>query len=450
MLAGVDGEQFLRVLASEIVTERDVRHWWSRFSSAFQALDLVGAVDLEVAIQIGREIRAALAAATGQEVRDFYLASARRGTKTPARFDRPDPGFDLAHFQSRGAWAPLPSAMGRGAIDFVSQTDDNCWLVSSGPGPAPWPRRESPSPSAAGNGGWHFAAPTATRPRSREEAMFSEVVDDRGQTYQLKMSSSGASSSGAKRERWDLRLYLTPTPKPDVQWLRFTTPHGTVTAALRAASVASVSSFSLPVDMSIAEFHLHRQLHQHVWLHLLDPDRPLARLAVIGDALRATAAVRPDHPLVDAVSSVDDAIAGRDAALPTVVASALRPANDRVPWVGSAALGVKVSHPNGGDLGLEALVGHADRLALHFVQPGWRRETAGASDLVATAIDDGGQGHISSVEPLASPGEGAFHFRPPLAADARWLDISLEGPTAVVIVHVELAGATSADGPPSH
>jgi hypothetical protein len=200
----------------------------------------------------------------------------------------------------------LPSAMGRGAINFVSQTDDNCWLVSSGPGPAPWPQGERLSLASAEPGGWLVSAPLATRPVSREEAMFSEVVDNRGQAYQLKMSSSGSSSSGAKRERWDLRLFVTPTPEPDVQWLRFTTPRGTVTAALQPACVTTVSSFLLPVEMTVAEFHLHRQLHQHVWLHLLDPDRPLARLAVIGDALRATAAVRFGHPLVGAVSSAPD------------------------------------------------------------------------------------------------------------------------------------------------
>jgi hypothetical protein len=194
--------------------------------------------------------------------------------------------------------------------------------------------------------------------------------------------------------------------------------------------------------MGPAEFYLHGQLHQHVWLHLLDPDRPLGRLAVIADALVATGFIRPDHPLVGAVRSVDDAIADhRTTALPAVVTSALRTRPDRQPCIGCTAVGVAVSHPDAGDLGLEALVGHPDRLALHFMQPGRQIDPTGVSDLVVTATDDQGRGHVSSVEHLFGPAERAFHFRPPLAADAQQLNISLQGPTAIAEISVNLTHA---------
>lgn len=49
-----------------------------------------------------------------------------------------------------------------------------------------------------------------------------------------------------------------------------------------AADTATASSIRHDT-MSSAEFYLHGRLHNHAWLHLLDPERPLARLAVTAD-----------------------------------------------------------------------------------------------------------------------------------------------------------------------
>jgi hypothetical protein len=289
-----------------------------------------------------------------------------------------------------------------------------------------------------------FARTVVERALSPDQAMFAGVVDDHGQRYRLKMNSSAASSSGAKRVRWDLRLDLSPAPGPAVKWLRFTTPHGQVTAHLRPPAETAVTTETDTLAMDTAEFYLHRQLHNHAWLHLLDPERPLARLSVIADALVAVGAVNSDHSLVTAVNSVDDAIAGQATiGLPEVVASALRPQADRQPWIGTTALAVAASHPDGGKLGLEALVGHPDRLALHFIQPGWQQGRSGAWNLVVSATDDQGRGHVSGTEPLSSPGEGAFHLRPPLAADASRLTVRLHGPTTSMEIEIHLTRADS-------
>jgi hypothetical protein len=54
-VSGVTGEEFLRQLADEIIAERDLEHWWERFSMAFDGLDLVGAVDEETGRQVGED-----------------------------------------------------------------------------------------------------------------------------------------------------------------------------------------------------------------------------------------------------------------------------------------------------------------------------------------------------------------------------------------------------------
>jgi hypothetical protein len=434
----VTGEDFLRALAAEIIEQGDARHWWSRFSSAYQALDLVEAIDEETARAIGEEIRAGLRARIGQEIPRFYLGSRRRPPGEPIRPPRHlGSELTLDNFGARVAWAQLPSSMAAGGIDFVSSTDHGAWLVCTGAGPAPWPQPEHHRPPTSTGGGFVAVGSAAHRIQSPEEAMFAEVADDRGQHYQLKMSSSAASNPGSPRERWDLRLHLIPTPDPAAEWLRFRTPHGPVTAALQPASATETVMRHDAMDP--AEFYLHSQLHHHAWLYLLDPERPLARLAVIADALVETGAVSRDHRLVAAVTSIDDAIAGQTSPeLPAVVSSALQGTADQPVWIGCTALGAAISHPDGGELGLEALVGHPDRLALHFVQPGWQHGQKGAWDLVVTATDDQGRGHVSGTEPLSSPGEGAFHFRPPLPTDAHRLTIRLQGNTTVMETNVDL------------
>lgn len=209
----VTGEEFLRALGAEIVEQRDVTQWWSRFSSAYQALDVVEAIDEVTARQIGEEIRTGLRARTGVEVPGFHLGSRHRGGGALQR-PRPAGGqFDPAAFGAKSAWAPLPASIAQGGVDFVSWADQGAWLVCSGAGPAPWPQPEPFRPSG-GTGGFVALRSGADRPLSPEEAMFSQVVDDRGRPYRLKMSSSSASNPGSKRERWDLRLHLTPIPGP--------------------------------------------------------------------------------------------------------------------------------------------------------------------------------------------------------------------------------------------
>ncbi len=443
----MSGEEFLRALAAEIVEQRDVEQWWSRFSSAYQALDVVEAIDEVTARQIGEEIRSGLRARTGMEVPGFHLGSRhRRGG--PPHFRRPAGGeSDLAAFGARSAWAPLPASMAQGGVDFVSWADQGAWLVCSGAGPAPWPQPEHRRPSG-GTGGFVSLRSGADRPVSPEQAMFSGVTDDRGQSYGLQMSSSAASNPGSKRERWDLRLHLTPVPAPAARWLRFDTPHGPVTAPLEPPAPTAEVTFAREEVMGAAEFYLHRQLHNHAWLYLLDPERPLARLAVVADALVAVGALGSDHRLVTAAKAVDDTIAGHEpAGPPGVVATALQPVAGSPAWIGCTGIGMAVSHPEGGELGLEALVGHPDRLALHFVQPRWQGQAANASNLVVSAIDDQGRGHVSGTEPLSSPGEGAFHLRPPLAADAERLTVRLEGPSTVTDISVDLTGNVAGGNP---
>jgi hypothetical protein len=267
--------------------------------------------------------------------------------------------------------------------------------------------------------------------------MFRQVVDDRDRQYQLGFSSSGESSSGEKRQRWDLRAELQPPPSDDVDWLRFDTPHGSIRPPLSPSAPTTMATTTLDPSHNPAEYYLTSQLHDHVWLHLLDPERPLARLATISEALVAVGAVDAQHPLARAITAVDDAIAGGDTgSLPAALAQALDQHPRPRPWVGCVAIGTLVPHPDGARIGVEALVGHRDRVALHFIQS--EDNPMGASELVVTAVDNHGRGHVAHAEPLSSFEEGAFHFRPPLAEDAESLIIHFEGPSAVVEVAVEL------------
>jgi hypothetical protein len=269
--------------------------------------------------------------------------------------------------------------------------------------------------------------------------MFTGITDDQDGRYRLEFVSSGASSSGQKRQRWDLRTLLRPTPAENVEWLRFETPHGPITARLVPPAATVISTEPLDPKRNEIEYYLTSQLHNHVWLRLLDPERPLAALSVIGSALVAVDAIRADHPLVAAVAAVDDAIAGGDArSIPPVLADALSRSPRPSAWVGAAAVGVTVSHPDAGHIGLEALVGHPDRLALHFTGAG-NQDKLGAWGLIVTATDEHGRGQVAHPEALSGMDHGAFHFRPPLANDAAHLTIRLEGRSAAVDVSIELA-----------
>jgi hypothetical protein len=277
---------------------------------------------------------------------------------------------------------------------------------------------------------------------SAESAMFAAITDDQGGPHWLEFVSRGASSSGQKRQRWDLRTLLRPTPAENVKWLRFETPHGPITSRLLPPTAARISTEPLVQERNEVEYYLAGRLYNHVWLHLLDPERLLAGLSVIGSALVAVDAIRADDPLVVAVAAVDGAIAGAEApSIPPVLADALARRPPPTAWVGASAVGVTVSHPDAGQVGLEALVGHRGRFARHFIDPGGG-DQIGVWGLIVAATDDHGRGHVAHPEPLSSMEEGALHFRPPLAGDAAQLTIRLEGPRAAVNVTIDLADNT--------
>jgi hypothetical protein len=275
--------------------------------------------------------------------------------------------------------------------------------------------------------------------------MFNYIVDDQGCRYHIEMVSSAASSSGQKRQRWDLRTLLRPAPAEDVKWLRFETPHGPVTARLDPPTATDATTQPVIPERDGVEYYLNTRLYNHLWLHLLDPERRLARLSGIAEALVAVGSISPEHRVVKAITTVDDAISGHDTtALQPVLAHALSPGNRSPAWVGTIAVGVAVSHPDGAEFGLEALVGHPDRFALHFIEPDWRQTQTGIWGLIVTATDDHGRSHVAHPEPLSSPEEGAFHFRPPLGPGAGRLTVRLEGPTAAVDVSIDLTDSTAA------
>ena len=136
--------------------------------------------------------------------------------------------------------------------------------------------------------------------------MLVEIADDQDHLCDLQFVSSGASSRGQKRQRWDLRTLRGPTPTDDVQSLRASRPpHGPITARLLPPAAARVFTEPVVQEWNEVEYYLAGRLFNHVWLHLPDPERLLARLSVIGSALLAVDAIRADHPLVVAVAAVD-------------------------------------------------------------------------------------------------------------------------------------------------
>jgi hypothetical protein len=353
----------------------------------------------------------------------------------------------LAGFTARSAWAPLPQAMGDGAIDFVSQTDDQCWLVASGPGAAPWPRRESPRPHPGGEskpGFIYGLVAGEARPGervAREVAVFGRCTDDHGVTYSLGHRSSGANRPDeSPRPRWDLRLALRPSLPADVGALRFDTPHGPLVAQLRPPVAVETVTGVVRDAGDEAAFYLTDKLTNHVWLRLLDPQRPLAPLGEMAHALVAVEAIEPDHPLVTECEQVDDAIGGQPAPglLPNLASALADPVAPASAWLGATALGLVVDHPDGAQVDLEALVGLPDRTALHFLDPCNPHIQLSPWQLVVTALDSHGHGHVAHPEPLNSADQGAYHFRPPLPADATGVTVRLEGPRSTFNLHVPL------------
>jgi hypothetical protein len=421
----VNGEEFLRGWATEVVAAGD-QNWYQPLYALVEALEIVDAIDIDVARSIGQDIRTGLTARTGEETPDFFLRSRKHIRQWPAR---PVPRVSV-----RAALAPLPAAVARGGTNFASVDTDAAWLVCSGPGRAPWPEyRPPPMPTANGNPGGF----TIEGGHGPPAPPFRDVLDNHGRHYRLSHGSSGASSSGEKRQRWDMRARMEPVPGDNVGWLEFVTEHGPVRADLRPSVPATAMTLLLDPAPSAIEYHLNAKVHEQVWLHLLDPDRPLEPLGVVPEALIAVGAIDPDHPLVKAILAVDAALAGdpHPTGMSDTLAAALQRVSTTAAWLGVEALGVPVEL-DGALVALEALVGHQDRLALHFIQSG-----AGADVLIVSATDDVGGGYVGHAEPLGGMEEGAFHLRPPLDPETDHVAVTLEGPAHRTTIDIDLGSA---------
>jgi hypothetical protein len=446
----VTGEEFVRGWAAEVVAAGD-QAWYQRFYSLVEVLEMVGEIDIDVARDIGQGIRTGLTARTGQPTWDFYLGSrhpqvrSHQGRAVPPASCAPQ----LSVFAVSGS---LPPTLGDGGTNFISVEGSRAWLVCSGAGRAPWPEQSMATPRPPG--GTADTAPSALRAERIGPAVgppsppFFEVVDDQQRRYRLSHDSSGASASGEKRQRWDLRARIDPPPGDDVNWLEFLTEHGPIRVPLRPPVPTAVTIDALDPAPSQLEHHLNAQIHNQVWLYLLDRDRPLEPLGVLPEALVAVGAIDPDHPVVRAMLAVDTALAGTPptAGLPDALAAALRHDPTSSPWLGVAALGVPLEI-DGTFVTLEALVGHRDRLAVHFLEAPLPfpppSDTPSAHGLVVWATDNVGGGYAGDAEPLGGIEQGAYHLRPPLALAASRLTIHLQGPGHRASVEVNIAGPSS-------
>ena len=68
------GEDFLRGWAADVVASGEV-DWYQQFYSLVEVLEIVGAIDIDVARTVGQEIRSGLTAKTGEPTSDFHLQS---------------------------------------------------------------------------------------------------------------------------------------------------------------------------------------------------------------------------------------------------------------------------------------------------------------------------------------------------------------------------------------
>jgi hypothetical protein len=279
---------------------------------------------------------------------------------------------------------------------------------------------------------------------------FSDVLDNHGRHYHLSVDCSSAGASGEKRQRWELRAGIEPVPGENVAWLEFVTAHGPVRAHLRPPVPSAISQEAMDPVPSELEHHLAETIHTRVWLHLLDPDRPLEPLGIIAEALIAVGAIDPADPLVEAMFAVDAALASTttsvaptsSAALPDVLRAARRRDSTTVPWLGVEALGVPIEF-DGVFVTLEALVGHRDRMALHFTQSPLPfpppSNIPSAHELIVWASDDRGGGYAGHAEPIGGMEQGAYHLRPPLDSASGLLTIHLQGSAHRVTVDIDLS-----------
>ena len=205
------------------------------------------------------------------------------------------------------AWVPLPPEMGSGGVNFVSQTDQRCGLVCSGADPAPWSQHQPSQPPVGGSGGFVRLRSDRSSWVRAESAMLVEIADDQDHLCDLQFVSSGASSRGQKRQRWDLRTLRGPTPTDDVQSLRASRPpHGPITARPCHRLGAGLHGTGRP-RMERGRVLPGRPALQPCVASLC----PIRNgcWPVIGHRLcmPAVDAIRADHPLVVAVAAVDDA-----------------------------------------------------------------------------------------------------------------------------------------------
>jgi hypothetical protein len=429
------GEDFLRGWAAEIVAAGEM-DWYQRFYSLVEVLQIVDAIDIDVARAVGQEIRSGLTAKTGEPTPDFHLYSHRPATLGLDDWQVPERRV-LGKVSVRAAYTALPEAEGQGGTDFLTVDSDTAWLSCSGAGAPPWPEhRAQASPS-----GWLRAPQRSMQRASAAVPPFLDVIDDRGRHYTLAGDSSGASSSGTKRHRWDLRAEIAPPPGAEVTALEFVTAHGSMTATLRPPAPTTVDVVALNPPPSEIERHLTATVHDHVWYQLLDRDSWLEPIGMLAEALIAIGALDPEHPLAQAILAVDDALAGQAPAeaIPDALSAALRTDPRRASWLGVEALASPVDL-DGATVILEAVVGHSDRMAVHFLEGLSSDPTAtSAYELIVWATDDQGGGYAGHAEYVAGPEGGAYHLRPPHDPAATQLYLYLQGPRHRATVNIDLS-----------
>jgi hypothetical protein len=411
------GEEFLRDWADGIVAARDVE-WYQRFYTAVSVLELVNEIDIDVARKIGQDIRARLTQ-RGLPSPDFHLQSSLPNPDAPGR---PKVALPAAapSLSVRGSFAPLPPADGDGGPNFLSVGPERAWLICSGAGPPPW-TRDRPLP-------------------------FTDVIDDHARHYQLRPALTGESSHGPERLRWDLRATIEPGPPFDVVWIDLITVHGSTRAWLQPPAPATISTVAMDPPPSALETHLTATIHYQVWSYLHDPQSPHEPIGIVADALIAVGAIEATNPLVEAVHAVDAALDGSppSAALPDALRAALTHDSRIEPWVGVTALGISLVMDNA-FVTLEALVGHPDHLAVHFLEPPSRfpaqSDEISAHELLIWGTDNLGGGYAGHSEILGgATWAAAFHLRPPLNPNATQLSLQLQGPAHRSTINIDISG----------
>jgi hypothetical protein len=415
---GVTGEEYLRQWAAEIVAAGDL-DWWSPFSSIVTALDLIDAIDIEVARQIGQGIRAGLTARTGQPVSDFFLGVRRRHPSPRRGFSIPPPTAAPV-VAVRAASAQLPAAIGDGATHFLVVENGEAFLTSSGPGPAPWPNPDDGAPSPP------FLGVDA-------------VIDDCGEPYHLTFRASAAPALGEPRQRWSLTTGIVPAPSDHVNRLELLTAHGPIRLDLRPPVPTSLTYSAFQPTPTPTEVHLTSSLYRQVWLHLLDPQRPSTPCGLSSTPSQQSKPSTPRIPSCKPRSPWTPPSQAIPQPSRFLTQSPQR-FTPRRPQHGTGSTHSASPLNRRSFPALEAIVGHRDRFEIYFTQPPLPLPpgpgTIAAHDLVVWATDDLGGGYVGHEE---SAGHGGlYHLRPPLDASATSLAFHLQGPIRQAIVDIDL------------